>query len=144
MQYFDHITDFTQAKQRYRQLVKEMHPDKGGSQSDFQEMQQEYQALLLQLNKKSSNMDSNSTMEENDIINELGKLGRTLLKTQIPQKLLKQKIKNSQNPYEKLIYKEIGKLSGRLLKVFSQNESYREILNCYLIFKFPFELLYLE
>jgi len=115
MQYFDHISDLIQAKQRYRQLAKEMHPDKGGMQSDFQEMQQEYQALLLQLNKKSSNIDSNNTLEENDIKNELGKFASTLLKTQIPQKLLKQKIKNSQNPYEKLIYKEIGKILGRLL-----------------------------
>ena len=112
MRYFKNITDFEQAKKQYYKLAKKIHPDKGGSQYDFQEMQQEYQVLLLRLSRKSRN--TNNKIPVSNILTELGELGKILLKTQIPQKLLKKKIKNCQNPYEKLIFKEIGKLLGRL------------------------------
>ena len=64
MQYFNHNTDFEQAKQRYRNLAKQMHPDKGDSQQDIQEVQQENQDLLLRLNEKRDNTDCNRITED--------------------------------------------------------------------------------
>lgn len=110
MIYFQNITNLDQAKFQYRTLAKQLHPDKGGSAIEFQQMQKEYKDLLITLKQKDCNLDSNKTLEEIDILNELGKLGKTLLKTQLPQQFLKQKIQNSQNLYEKLVYKEINKL----------------------------------
>ena len=47
MKYFNSITDLEQAKQHYRTLAKQLHPDKGGTAVEFQKMQDEYKALLL-------------------------------------------------------------------------------------------------
>ena len=65
MKYFNNITNFEQAKQQYRTLAKNTHPDKGGSHIDFQEMQQEYHTLLLKLKQKGSNTNTNNTQEKN-------------------------------------------------------------------------------
>ena len=113
MKYFNNITNFEQAKQQYRTLAKKIHPDKGGSHIDFQEMQQEYQALLLNLKQKDSNTYTNNTQEKTNVLNELRELGKNLLKSQIPQQFIKKKIQDSQNPYEQLVYKEINKLLDR-------------------------------
>ena len=40
MNYFQNTTDLEQAKQKYRTLAKELHPDKGGSAIRFQQMQE--------------------------------------------------------------------------------------------------------
>ena len=44
------IADVHQAKLRYRELAKQLHPDTGGTVSEFQKMQEEYNATLLRNN----------------------------------------------------------------------------------------------
>jgi len=114
MKYFNNITDFEQVKKRYRELAKQMHPDRGGSSEAFQQLQQEYQAVLLRL-QKNENTPGQSNHENSDILSELGKLAKTLVKNQVPQKFLQQKIKNSASPKEKLLYTEIINLFNRFI-----------------------------
>jgi hypothetical protein len=104
MRYFDSITDFEQAKQHYRKLAKQLHPDKGGSPAQFQELQKEYQAELYKLQNKESHNNNNAPQANNEIIDELGKLAKNLLKTQIPQRYLEQRMTNSKSPLEKNLY----------------------------------------
>lgn len=47
--YFSNCHTAEECKARYRELSKKLHPDKGGSSSDFQQMQEEYEARLREL-----------------------------------------------------------------------------------------------
>ena len=116
MMYFQNINDLEQAKLRYRTLAKQLHPDKGGSIVAFQQMQQEYKTLLLQLQNGQSPTINRNTNQNSDIINELGKLAKVLIEKQVPQMYLKQKIKNSQSPLEKGLFSEIVNLLDKLPK----------------------------
>ena len=106
MAYFQNITKLEQAKQYYRKLAKQLHPDKGGSAIEFQQMQQEYRALLLNLKTKQTTT-VNQNDEQADIMEELGKLAKVLIEKQIPQKYLKQKVRNSQSLLVKGLFSEI-------------------------------------
>lgn len=75
MKYFNNINDFEQAKQHYRKLAKQLHPDKGGSPAQFQELQKEYQEVLYKLQNKESH-NNNAPQTNNEIIDELGNLQR--------------------------------------------------------------------
>ena len=44
--YFDNITKASELKQRYKDLAKTMHPDKGGNVEEFYKMQNEYENVL--------------------------------------------------------------------------------------------------
>jgi curved DNA-binding protein CbpA len=107
MNYFQNITDLEQAKLRYRTLAKELHPDKGGSAMQFQQMQQEYKTVLLNLQNKQVISSSQNRQQSNDIMAELGKLAKVLIQKQIPQKYLQEKIKKSQSPLEKGIFSKL-------------------------------------
>lgn len=81
MIYFQNIADLEEAKLRYRALAKELHPDKGGHVLQFQQMQEEYKTLLLQLQSKQA-----ATATENqtsDIVVELRKLASLLITTKL-------------------------------------------------------------
>ena len=108
MKYFDNINDFEQAKQHYRKLAKQLHPDKGGSLAQFQQLQNEYQAVLLKL--KNNEVNNNVSADGNEIITELGKLAKTLIKSQIPQQYLKNRMDMSKTPLEKNLYSGIIKI----------------------------------
>lgn len=108
MKYFNGIRNFEQAKKQYRTLAKKLHTDQGGSKLEFQEMQQEYRTLLLKLKQGDRNEGTYNPQEITGILNELHELGKNLLKYQIPQKIIKKKIQDSQNPYEKLVYEQIN------------------------------------
>ena len=54
MNYFEDITDLEQAKMRYREVAKQLHPDKGGTGIEFQRMQEEYKTLLIRLQQNHS------------------------------------------------------------------------------------------
>ena len=91
MKYFLGITDIEQAKLRYRKLAKQLHPDKGGTAIDFQEMQTEYKEYLLSLQPEQQVVTApqKNTAAENELISELGKLAKVLIKQQVPQNYLR-------------------------------------------------------
>lgn len=104
MNYFQNITDLEQAKQRYRTLAKELHPDKGGSALRFQQMQEEYKTLLLKLQRKQVAPTGQNNPQQSDIMAELGKLAKVLIQKQVPQRYLQEKIKKSQSPPERILF----------------------------------------
>ena len=113
MKYFQNITDLEQAKLHYRNLAKQLHPDKGGSITEFQQMQQEYKALLVGFQNGQSLINS-QTVKQTDIINELGKLAKVLIEKQVPQNFLERKIENSRSPIEKTIFSGIISFLNKL------------------------------
>ncbi|MBP8742679.1 MAG: J domain-containing protein [Acidaminococcaceae bacterium] len=104
MNYFQNITDLEQAKQRYRTLAKELHPDKGGSAIRFQQMQEEYKTLLLELQSKQVVQPGKNPPQQSDIMAELAKLAKVLIQKQVPQRYLQEKIKKSQSPPERILF----------------------------------------
>ncbi|MBU8893114.1 MAG: J domain-containing protein [Bacteroidales bacterium] len=111
MRYFDSITDFEQTKKRYRKLALQLHPDVGGSPSEFQQLQKEYQVVLLNLQQSK---DIKTPNTNNEIVSELGKLAKSLLKTQIPQQYLKHRMDKSKTPLERNLYSGIIKFLNEL------------------------------
>ena len=107
MIYFQNITDLEEVKQRYRTLAKELHPDKGGSAFAFQQMQEEYKTVLMNLQNKQVISTPQSNQQSNDIMAELGKLAKVLIQKQVPQKYLQAKIKKSQSPIEKGLFSKL-------------------------------------
>ena len=106
--YFANITNLEQAKKQYRKLVMQLHPDKGGPQTEFLQMQQEYQELLLSFKQTNNNSkNNNTTSDENELLKELSKFGKVFLKSEVPQNFLKQKVKNCNSPYERVLYSGI-------------------------------------
>jgi hypothetical protein len=112
MKYFNNINSLEQAKLHYRKLAKQLHPDKGGSTVEFQQLQKEYKTVLLQLQNRKDVAYNVSTKDE--LINELGKLAKVLIKKQVPQMYLKHKINKSKSPVEKGLFSEIVNLLDRL------------------------------
>jgi hypothetical protein len=54
MMHFTHCHTAAECKAEYKRLAKELHPDKqGGSSAAFQQMQAEYEARLLELQKNA-------------------------------------------------------------------------------------------
>jgi len=109
MKYFLGITDIEQAKLRYRKLAKQLHPDKGGTAIDFQEMQTEYKEYLLSLQPEQQVVTApqKNTAAENELISELGKLAKVLIKQQVPQNYLRQKIQTTESPLKKGLFGDI-------------------------------------
>lgn len=107
MQYFNSISDLEQAKQQYRILAKQLHPDKGGSATEFQKMQEEYKELLLKLQKQYNHAVITNQSPENELLSELGKLAKVLIKKQVPQNYLKKKMQNAQSPLKKGLFIEL-------------------------------------
>ncbi len=103
MNYFNNISDLTQAKLRYRELAKKLHPDKGGSAAEFQRMQDEYQALLLKLQHKYEAETEDYQTAEHELMNELSMLAKELLGQQIAQNYLRKKMQTT----DSLLYKSI-------------------------------------
>ena len=116
MNYFNGITDLEKAKLHYRKLAKQLHPDKGGTALEFQKMQDEYKTLILQLQQKHKVVtpQSKAKSAENELINELGKLAKVLIKKQIPQSYLRQKIQTMESPLKKSLFGGIVNLLDEL------------------------------
>lgn len=114
MMYFIDITNIEQAKIRYRKLVKQLHPDKGGSANEFQEMQEEYKILLIHLQHKTELVNRHNPRAENELINELGKLAKVLIKNQVPQNYLRQQIKTTDSNLKRGLFSEVVKLLNNL------------------------------
>ncbi len=115
MKYFNDITNLEQAKLRYRKLAKLLHPDVGGTDCEFQKMQDEYKATLLLLNKqKNSPHIQPQTSLEDELLRDLGKLARILIKKQVPQSYLKHKIKTTNSSLKKGILEGVVNLLNGL------------------------------
>ncbi|WP_430811572.1 MULTISPECIES: hypothetical protein [unclassified Carboxylicivirga] len=116
MKYFLGITDIEQAKLHYRKLAKQLHPDKGGTAVGFQEMQNEYKELLLSLSQKHKVVTPShkGTSAENELINELGNVAKILIKKQVPQNYLRQKIQTTDSPLKKGLFANIVNLLDSL------------------------------
>ncbi|MCT4586431.1 MAG: hypothetical protein N4A71_01270 [Carboxylicivirga sp.] len=111
MTYFINITNIEQAKLRYRKLAKQLHPDKGGVAVEFQRMQDEYKRLLIKL-QQSNNAVTNlhQPSPENELLSELGKLAKVLIKKQVPQYYLRQKMQTTESPLKKGLFSDIADL----------------------------------
>lgn len=114
MNYFLGITDIEQAKLHYRKLAKQLHPDKGGTALEFQQMQQEYKQLLLQLQQKKNVVNPSVQSGESELLNELGKLAKVLIKKQVPQNYLRQKIQTAESPMKRVLLSDIVDLLDRI------------------------------
>ena len=108
MKYFLGITDIEQAKLRYRKLAKQLHPDMGGTAKEFQNMQNEYKTVLLKLqqkNKAATNLLQTPTQSlENEFLEELRDFAKVLIKKQVPQNYLKNKIHTTNSAINKELY----------------------------------------
>ncbi len=112
MIYFYGITDLEQARQRYRTLAKQLHPDKGGTAIEFRKMKEEYKTLLLRL-QQDRNVVANpqqTPSPENELLSELGKLAKVLIKKQVPQNYLKHKMQRTESPIKKGLFSDIADL----------------------------------
>jgi hypothetical protein len=118
MNYFNGITDLEQAKLHYRKLAKQLHPDKGGNVVEFQKMQNEYKTLLQQLQQKYKVVTPppKAASAENELISELGKLAKVLIKKQVPQTYLRQKMQTTESPLKKGLFGNIADLLDSINK----------------------------
>lgn len=112
MKYFNGITYLEQAKLHYRKLAKQLHPDKGGTGIEFQKMQDEYKTLILRLQQNNEAVINHkrTPSSENELINELSKLAKELIKKQIPQNYLQQKIEATDSPLKRGLFSDIADL----------------------------------
>jgi hypothetical protein len=106
MKYFAGITSIEEAKQTYRTLAKQLHPDKGGNALEFQKMQEEYNSLLFKIQHNRNTITPKQTPEK-ELIDELGKLAKVLIKKQVPQNYLKQKIKTTESPLKRGLFTDL-------------------------------------
>jgi hypothetical protein len=113
--YFLGITDIEQAKLRYRKLAKRLHPDVGGTSAEFQFMQDEYKELLIRLHKKRNTViNTPSQSPENELLSQLGKLAKVLIKKQVPQEYLRQKMQTTESSLKKGLFNGIVNLLDNL------------------------------
>lgn len=109
MMYFNGITDLEKAKLHYRKLAKQLHPDAGGTAIEFQRMQDEYRELLLSLQRKRNVVTKvHQPSPENELLSELGKLAKVLIKQQVPQDFLRQKMQTTASPLKKGLFGDIA------------------------------------
>ncbi len=126
MKHFIGITDLEQAKQRFRILAKQLHPDAGGTAQEFQEMQDEYKIIVERLQRnhtpysyeqpkpRTKHSCNQNESPEKELLNSLGKLAKVLIKKQVPQNYLRQKITTTNSPLKKDILSELVNILDEL------------------------------
>ncbi len=115
MNYFSGITDIEQAKLRYRKLAKQLHPDAGGTAIEFQNMRNEYQTLFLKLQQSGSTSNPPKQVSlEKELISELGQIAKVLIKKQVPQDYLRQKMQTTESPLKRGLLGNIADLLDSL------------------------------
>ncbi len=109
MKYFNNINDVEQAKQHYRTLAKQLHPDKGGTAQEFQKLQEEYKSALLQIQENRNVVSSppQTPSAESELLSELGKLAKVLIKKQVPQNYLRHKIQTTDSTFKKGLFSDL-------------------------------------
>jgi len=86
-----------------------------GTVIEFQKMQNEFKKLLVHLQQKHvvlTNIQQPSP--ENELLSELGKLGKILIKKQVPQGYLRQKMQATASPLKKGLLSDIVDLLDKL------------------------------
>jgi hypothetical protein len=113
--YFSGISNIEQAKLRYRKLAKQLHPDAGGTAVEFQNMRNEYQSLLLKLQQRNhTHIKPKQLSLEKELISELGQLAKVLIKKQVPQSYLRQKMQTTESPLKRGLLGNIADLLDSL------------------------------
>jgi hypothetical protein len=113
--YFSGISNIEQAKLRYRNLAKQLHPDARGTAIEFQKMQDEYKALLMHLQQKRNTVKNvPQSSVDNELLSQLGKLTKVLIKKQVPQNYLRQKIQTTESALKKGLFSNIVDLLDNL------------------------------
>ena len=117
MKYFNGISDVEQAKLHYRKLAKQLHPDKGGTAVEFQKMRDEYKILILRLQQNHNVVTTppQTPSAESELINKLGKLAKVLIKKQVPQNYLRQKIQKTESTLKKDLFNDILNFLNRIV-----------------------------
>ena len=69
MKYFNNISNLNELRSEYKKLIKEYHPDNGGSVEITQEINNEYEILFNQLKNKSETDTNNQTSQASDNFN---------------------------------------------------------------------------
>lgn len=67
--YFNNIETIEELKERYRKLAKKYHPDMGGSNEEFIEMNNQYEEIYKNLSGEKNNIDDGFREIINQIIN---------------------------------------------------------------------------
>ena len=70
-------------------------------------MQEEYKSLLLRLSQNRNFVSNKQQLPEIELLNELGKLAKVLIKKQVPQNYLRKKIKTTEAPLKKVLFNDI-------------------------------------
>jgi len=81
--YFENCNTADELKTRYRKLATELHPDKGGTSTDFAEMKNQYEQKLKELVSRNfqKEKDEKSELEKQ----KLAELALEFLKFKYPQ-----------------------------------------------------------
>lgn len=109
MNYFLDINDIDQAKLRYRKLAKQLHPDSVGTTVEFQNMRNKYRTLRLKLQQSDNTFNAPKQVSlEKELISELGKITKVLIKRQVSQNYLQQKIETTEYSIKKSLFSDIA------------------------------------
>ncbi len=80
--YFAGVTDIETLRKRYRELLKQYHPDNGGSVAEMQSINAEYDRLFADFSKVNMSDGQSYTYEENEqfkaILNEITGVNMTV------------------------------------------------------------------
>lgn len=69
MKYFKNVKNLESLKNQFRRLVMELHPDKGGNQTDFIQMYKEFESLKIRLENGQMNSNKEFKQTAEDIYN---------------------------------------------------------------------------
>lgn len=76
MKYFKNVKKLENLKNQFRRLVMELHPDKGGSQTDFIQMYEEFERLKIRLENGQMNSNKEFKQTAEDIYNLIRKFDK--------------------------------------------------------------------
>ena len=66
MKYFNNVSDLSELRKQYKELLKIHHPDNGGNVADMQEINAEYDKLFKMLKDKHNSKATDSNQESYD------------------------------------------------------------------------------
>lgn len=116
--YFENIKTLDEAKNKFRELSKALHPDKpGGDSKKFVEMKHQYGQLLSATKAHvESEFHKRPSTKLNNVLNQLKTelrdtglhIGKRILQSNDVQNLLRDTASKSDSPYKKLLHNGIA------------------------------------